>query len=938
MASTDENCPVSLPVPYTVTVNTSATNSILNYGDAPIAANGALNGHSLSGSHVGFTRISEFSFAPELTGVLTDTNLLLTNGDFESSGSWTADGNWSISNGVAKHTGGNSGVENLYQTVNTDKNSLYKVSITIDEYESGDIRIFIGTTDPSERIKGVGTHTVYVDADDNNPQILYIQASDTGDPNGAFVGTVSEVSIEEVANHVLGVLYPDNISNTVAYWDFGDGYSLSGVNQFNANHTYNVPGIYNVSMILFDSKGNAKVNSFQESVSVYNYKETNLTVETTYVSGAKLIWGGDLSEKNSFNLKVDLSWQDYDMDEEVTVYLAASGSRAKPFDRKNKYAHLVPFHSFYKTVDGKPLDNKITIDITPYYYYITNNTITVVPTVSTTPERIEALSAKLLYATTDVPGKGDPRFYYYDDIPTDTDKINIIVSLDTSKHKLNNFYTDNILDNLNSTELNYMESTVAGVDIAGTTVKGFKVQVAKSPVAKLLFTSTGMKEMSSMTYKRQGDKFQVFVSPADENNNILKYYSQFLYSTVDTTVSALSTNYSTRVNWGSGGHTHNTYVSSISTNKFPYNNTLSATSLSSFLYLNIDPLSAGNFNLAVSAAFPELSTQNYLSSYGAGNVGIGTTSGYGNVGAGLGTLNNVISSGYTFVIAPSTNTKEIYKINEDINYSDVIKSYRFQSFLHDYDKLFDGVFTPFVGELSSSPTSFGKTIFEKIANFASNTNDVDYCNLSNLESLYNMLNEDIDYTLPTPPAELKRMYDLFSIKITNLIGGHERELENFDTFYDTISSGGRNVDLDNPITAATYTVTAGTNFVAKQRFNNEYILIKPQKVATKHVDGSSSGVSTTYPLSTYNIYNNWGWSLETTVSGASGLNNLYNFYPYTNYNTTTDNKTIKNNLIDFNNDYNTLTRTTTSLSAEWENEGGVIYDNLDFQIRKGLSL
>ena len=91
---------------------------------------------------------------------------------------------------------------------------------------------------------------MYVDADDNNPQILYIQASDTGDPNGAFVGTVSEVSIEEVANHVLGVLYPDNISNTVAYWDFGDGdISVSE----NPSHIYNVSerDTFNISLIAY---------------------------------------------------------------------------------------------------------------------------------------------------------------------------------------------------------------------------------------------------------------------------------------------------------------------------------------------------------------------------------------------------------------------------------------------------------------------------------------------------------------------------------------------------------------------------------------------------------------------------------------------------------------------------------------------------------------
>ena len=42
--------------------------------------------------------------------------------------------------------------------------------------------------------------------------------------------------------------------------------------------------------------------------------------------------------------------------------------------------------------------------------------------------------------------------------------------------------------------------------------------------------------------------------------------------------------------------------------------------------------------------------------------------------------------------------------------------------------------------------------------------------------------------------------------------------------------------------------------------------------------------------------------------------------------------------IDFNNTYNTVTRGVTSLSGSWDNDGGIVYNNLDYQIRKGLLL
>ena len=184
--------------------------------------------------------------------------------------------------------------------------------------------------------------------------------------------------------------------------------------------------------------------------------------------------------------------------------------------------------------------------------------------------------------------------------------------------------------------------------------------------------------------------------------------------------STLTSDYSFYSTWASGGDLHTSNISSISTNKFPYNTSTENTELSSFLYLNVDPLSSGTWTLNVTGNVPGLSTQNaFGGSVGGGSIGSGNT---GDAST------NYITGSYTFTVLPSTNDVEIYKINEDIDYSKTIKSYRFQSFLHEYDNLFDGIFTSFVGEVSSSPTVSGKTVFEKIANYVANNNDVDYYN------------------------------------------------------------------------------------------------------------------------------------------------------------------------------------------------------------------
>ena len=763
---------------------------------------------------------------------------------------------------------------------------------------------------------------------------------------------------------------PEKVSSTTAVWDFGDGYSLSGGETTIATHKYNIPGVYTVTMFFYDINGTAYLNTFTKTISVYNYIQTNvnLTNEDVNAVSARSVTAG--SKDDTFMFGVSSSWQDIPDDEQFTMYLTASGSKAKPYDTKNKYAHLIPYNAFYNTTDGDLIDNinGLQFKLNNRYYTINPYTDTVESIVDDRVDHFKNAGFKtyLLGATVDnLSGWRDydtsttsvtslttrgysespvdkPTFIYYDDIPNIRPGVRLLFKLDTSKHKIKNFYVDEIDSDINTSNRNFLETNQSGVILrkGGITTIGYPIMVLHPVPRRFSFTSTGMKEMSAIDYKRQGDKFQVFISLADKKLNPLKLYPKFL-KVEPTDLDSLNTDYTFRSTWVSGSNTISTNISSIKTDKFPYNTTTSNTELSSFVYLNIDPLSAGTWTLNVTGRVPGLSSSSLSGfgksiAYGTGCVGEGCV---GEGCVGIGTLSaNLIVGSYTFTVSPSTNDTEIYKINEDIDYSQTIKSYRFQSFLHEYDKLFDGVFTSFVGEASSSPTVFGKTIFEKIANFVANNNDIDYCNIDNLQSFYDLFNEDIDIILPTPPPGLKRLYDLFSIKISKLLGDYERYSESFDTSFYTSSADSRNIDFNNPITTSTYTVTTGANFVARQKFNNEFILIKPQNVCSKSVSGANTDILSTYPLSAYNEYSNWGWPLDTSVSGASGLASFYEFYPYTTYDTTSSTENIKNNIIDFHNPYTTITRSSSSLSANWDNAGGIIYKNIDYQIRKGLNI
>jgi len=896
-------------------------------------------------------------------------------------------------------------------------------------------------------------------------------------------------------------LFPKRVSNHIAKWDFGDGYTLSGADVFTATHIYNIPGIHTVSIFLYDKDSNAYKSTFTETISIYNYANTSIAVETRNITeqdgiNARKVTAGELK---TFNMETTASWQDIpDPDEPQTFFFTSSGSMAKPYDFNNKYGHIVPYNAFYDTYNN-PINNVYGLKsiLYPHYFYINADSVLV----ECAKRDSIKTDAKILYSSTDeyissvTPIVRRPIiFKYFDDIPNTA--VNLLIRIDTSRHRIQNFYVDDIETDINNSNRTFLETDIARPIIkdkstinkhVGNSI-GIPVKVITPFTSRLSFTSTGMREMSSIEYKRQGDKFQVFIALADKKLNIGKYYSPFFHEPIDNFITLINGDFSSALsgtyanpsvwtvagttgwtygdrpvdgglgnasgwkwdsgyaehavnslntsgsadnlyqdvnatlgneykvtltisdctaghvrvflgtsdptppyhrdgldedgtytilvdadnnvpgrlyiqasydfvgkvdnisidirqfyyNWSDGNTTITSNISSLCTTDLPFNTTSNKTELSSFLYLNIDPLSAGTWTLNITGRLDSFEsnpadaigqTIDYdpAGPLGPVSIGIGNTVPPGVI------VNNLITGSYTFTVFPSTNDVEIYKINEDTDYSEILKSYRFQTLQHEYDKLFDGIFTSFVGQASSSPTTFGKTIFEKIANFTMNNSDVDFCKIKTLESFYQFFNEDIDIQLPTAPSELRRLYDLFSIKISKLLGDYERYDTSFDTQFYTSSAASRNIDLNNPIDPATYTVTAGTKFVARQKFNNEFILINPQKVPTIRVDGSSSGVSTTYALNKYNVYSNWGWPLDTTISGSDGLSLFYEFYPYTNYNIISA-ENIQNNIIDYNNKYNTITRASSSLSANWDPVGGIVFKNLDYQIRKGLQL
>ena len=673
------------------------------------------------------------------------------------------------------------------------------------------------------------------------------------------------------------------LSQVKMVWDFGDGYTLSAADTYSATHTYNYPGNYTVSLYFYDNKGDALLNILTRELTIKNKVTTSL--KFTREADKNILAGQFKEDNNKIEYSLTTTWQDY-QSEGNTIYFAASGSyNAELFDFNYKYAHLLPFRTFYILNSDNNLQkikNAVRVRLTPRHYVLNGENPIYVGSSPISGSKV------LGYET-----KGS--VYYYDDKPG---AVKIYGAIDTSSHTIKDYFVNDISTNLNLAKINYAESNVAMVsaNVVASRVGGLELKL----------TSTGLADMTLPATKRQGDKFRVFVNAtlssnattvSNTNRDILKkqplkFFNKFYYNN-DGFDLGTAGRFKVEVK-GPGDATGSTssYISSVSSDEFPYNTSLSSSEIDSFFYFNFTPTVTGLHTISVSG-------KPYSSS-------------------------PVISGQYTFTVLPSGG-EELFKINEkNFDYAETLKSYRFQEFLYDYDSFFDGVLGSIVGTLSSGPNTLGKSLYEKISNFVVNNTDVDTCKVSVLKKLFSFLNEEYNFPVNAIPPELERIYDLISVKLKRLTGDREQ--------YNTSvpGSSGQNVNYNLRILPEYYTVRKGNKFVAVQKFNNEHIIIDPQSIPGSHTYPTSASPVSAYPLSAYNINSDWGWGLDTSVSGASGLKQIYDFYSYI---PGSSNK-VRNSLLHSD--------SVTSVSATFNNPIGSleteINKNIDYQLRKGLNL
>lgn len=287
----------------------------------------------------------------------------------------------------------------------------------------------------------------------------------------------------------------------------------------------------------------------------------------------------------------------------------------------------------------------------------------------------------------------------------------------------------------------------------------------------------------------------------------------------------------------------------------------------------------------------------------------------------------------TFNIYPSGGCYNVAKRGEDIDFKEQFKSIAFQPLFLDKKILFDDFLGSIFGDINSAQPCIGKTTYEKIKNFVDNNTIIDYSNLDQLVATLELLNEN-NTSLKTPnaitPGEIVRLLDLLSINHSKLFGTKNQFNQNFKSFgYLNNEIYGSNLGEEVSIY---YTVTAGMDIVAFEKFSGSYKLLNTYLPLCASTVTVSAG--NTYNLIDYN--DTWGWGLvlpNDEYGYGVNLSNYYLFYKHI----PTINGTIADGVINFNDVNNTLSYTNSSYQA-WSGEDGIISNILTHQIYKGLNL
>jgi len=135
-----------------------------------------------------------------------------------------------------------------------------------------------------------------------------------------------------------------------------------------------------------------------------------------------------------------------------------------------------------------------------------------------------------------------------------------------------------------------------------------------------------------------------------------------------------------------------------------------------------------------------------------------------------------------FQLIPQSGIYDISKVNEDIDFADVIRGYIQQPSLKDKRIFYDEFLNTVFGTNGSSPVSLGKRVYERIANYMDNHSDIDVCTIDALHNLASMVNYKLSDVTTNLPTEVSRLVDILSINFSKLRGTQVSYQNDFEKY------------------------------------------------------------------------------------------------------------------------------------------------------------
>jgi hypothetical protein len=288
----------------------------------------------------------------------------------------------------------------------------------------------------------------------------------------------------------------------------------------------------------------------------------------------------------------------------------------------------------------------------------------------------------------------------------------------------------------------------------------------------------------------------------------------------------------------------------------------------------------------------------------------------------------------TFSIYPSGGIYQLRKVNENFNQTAAYLDLATQPILYGQTTFFNNLLGQIVGNNNSNPNTLGIETFEKIANYVSNINDIDYSNLNQLKSLLNNINSTYqDFNYDYPPS-LRRLTDMLSIKHSKLFGQTNQWQGNFNTknFVSNSKYGanlGQQLDFNSTVLSAGSAIQPNY-IVTLENFSQTFNLVNTNLINLTCYQTVVDLVST-YPLSA--LDNTWGWGLVLPSNQNPNPGLYYNFYQYI----PKTQGSLLQEFLDFNNPNNTLS-ITNSAYTDYTGQGGIMDNILLDSMYTGLNI